>query len=156
MSWLTCLALQPPIVPRHSVLMQAMPIMIQTGSEEASQRGRCRSGGGARRRRSGLNTGLWYHSSYHSQYHIWYHRYDIDYDIIYKTMISWYCKVHCDVYDIIVLIWYHGRLWYHIFGLWYHTSNHIWYHNWYHRYDMHYDIIVFFYDIIVNIISMIS
>ena len=26
--------------------------------EEASQRGRCRSGGGARRRRSGLNTGL--------------------------------------------------------------------------------------------------
>ncbi len=56
--------------------------------EEASQRGRCRSGGGARRRWSGLNTGLWYHSSHHSQYHIWYHRHDIDYDIIYINMIS--------------------------------------------------------------------
>ncbi len=30
MSSLTCHALQPPIVPQHSVLMQAMTIMILT------------------------------------------------------------------------------------------------------------------------------
>ena len=30
MAWLTCHSLQPPIVPRHSVLKQAMLIMIQT------------------------------------------------------------------------------------------------------------------------------
>ena len=29
MAWLTCHSLQPPIVPRHSVLKQAMLIMIQ-------------------------------------------------------------------------------------------------------------------------------
>jgi hypothetical protein len=39
------------------VLDTPPPTRSGTGDEEASQRGRCSSGGSARRRRSGLNTG---------------------------------------------------------------------------------------------------
>ncbi len=101
--------------------------------EEASQRGRCRSGGSARRRWSGLNTGLWYHSSYHSQYHIWYHSYDIDYDIIYINMTSW----------SISYLWYHSfTMMSESWTVFFRTVN---------RYDMDHDIIGLKYDIIVHI-----
>ena len=87
--------------------------------------------------------------------------YDIIYDIIEMILIMisyisiWYHSQN-HIYDIIVLLWYHNREWYHMFWLWYQTSYHEKYHIWYHRYDIDYDIMVFCYDIIVNIISMIS
>ena len=54
---------------------------------------------------------------------------NIIYDIIGMLLIMisyvkiWYHSKY-QTYDIIVLLWYHYRLWYHMFGLWYHTSYH--------------------------------
>ncbi len=95
---------------------------------------------------------LWYHSSYHSQnhiwYNIWYHRNNIN---MISYISIWYHSPN-HIYDIIVLLSYHNREWYHMVWLWYQTSYHEKYHIWYHRYDIDYEIMV--YEIIVNIISM--